>query len=327
MSRTVLVDRRYRGQHGIGRYASEVVPRLASWDGRLDYVDGHRPTARTTAQLRLRGRASAPDLYYSPGYLAALDRGVPQLLTVHDLIHLDDPAQASLAKRTYYERVLRPAVRRCGAVLTVSECSRRRVAEWSGLPLEQVVNAGNGLGAPFAGTRPAGGPRGYVAHVGNLRPHKNLDTVLRVARALGPRVPVRCVVDDAPAARRRADELGAGSSVSLLSGLDDGELLEFYAGATVLVMPSTIEGFGLPALEAMAGGVPVVHSCEALREVVGDARFTVPDPFDVDGYVDAVHRASAVTEAEREELRRRAGAHTWDAVAARVRGAFEMLRL
>ena len=272
----VLVDDRYRGTHGIGRYAAEVLPRLTvPWeplglDGTpFGPVDAFRPV----------GAGSAADaVVYSPGY-GALVRARRQLLTLHDLIQLRAPGLARWKFEAYYAGPVRQVVRRAGVVLTVSETSARALREWVNDDSVEIVNAGNGCSDAFrprADALEASDP--YVLFVGNGRAHKNIDTVLD-ALALASDVRLVAVVPEREIAElsARAAQRGVDARVRWVSGVDDGQLAELYRGASATVMPSTLEGFGLPALESIRCGVPVLYwaGCESVAEIVGDRGWAV----------------------------------------------------
>jgi len=276
----VLVDDRYRGSHGIGRYAAEVLPRLTvPWeplglDGSpFTAVDAFRP-------LGARGRES---LVYSPGY-GALVRTRRQLLTLHDLIQLQAPGRSRWKFAAYYAGPVRRVVRRAGVVLTVSETSARALREWVDDDRVEIVNAGNGCSdafGPRAHAAPDSDP--YLLFVGNGRAHKNLDVVLD-ALVSSSDVRLVAVVPEREIAEltARATSRGVDARIRWVSGVDDEKLADLYRGAAATLMPSTLEGFGLPALESIRCGTPVVYwaGCESVAEIVGDRGWAVASPSD-----------------------------------------------
>lgn len=315
----LYVDDRYRGDHGIGRYAQEVLPRLRPEWQPLG-LDGS-PHAPLDAFRRLALDRDA--LVYSPGY-GALVAAPRQVLTIHDLIHLRLPWPGRAKFAAYYAGPVRHAVRKAGVVLTVSETSAREIVEWVRDDAVRVVNAGNGCSAAF---RPDGSATEaadpYTVFVGNTRRHKNLEVVLR-ALAGAPGVRLVAVVPEAEAAdvRARASARAVADRVTVLHGIDDQALADLYRGAAATVMPSVLEGFGLPALESVACGVPVIHwrGCEAVAEIVGDRGWALDDAHDVDEW------ASALTTAAGERRRVAppvAGAYDWARTAEIVSGVLE----
>lgn len=315
----LYVDDRYRGAHGIGRYAGEVLPRLRPRWQPLGL--GGNPHSPLDALRSLPGIEGDP-LVYSPGY-GALVRAPRQILTVHDLIHLQLPWPGRAKFAAYYGGPVRHVVRKAGAVLTVSETSARAIREWLRDDAVRVVNAGNGCSEAFrvdGPAEPAAQP--YILYVGNNRPHKNLDVVLR-ALSLAPDVRLVAVVPRAEAEviGARASALKAGDRVELVHDVDDPRLAELYRGAAATVMPSTLEGFGLPALESIACGVPVIfwRGCESVAEIVGDRGWALETSQDALEWGTAL--TTAVTASRRVDPP--VGIYNWDRTAAIVSDVLE----
>ncbi|WP_242086156.1 glycosyltransferase family 1 protein [Microbacterium lacticum] len=315
----LYVDDRYRGAHGIGRYAREVLPRLgAAWHPLALDGSPHRPLDA----FRRLPEAVRDALVYSPGY-GALMRARRQVLTVHDLIQFQLPWPGRAKFVAYYNGPVRHAVRQAGVVLTVSRTSAEAIAEWVRDDDVRIVNAGNGCSPAFTPAEPPrAGREPSVVFVGNTRQHKNLDVVLRALRG-APRVRLVAVVPEAENGEvaARARELSVADRVETRSGLDDEALAELYRGAAATVMPSTIEGFGLPALESIACGVPVLfwRGCAAVAEVVGDRGWALQSATDADEWAAAL--VDAVASSRRVEPP--AGVHDWSRVAATVTETLE----
>jgi glycosyltransferase involved in cell wall biosynthesis len=318
----ILCDGRWRGPHGIGRFASEVLRRLPE---RAQLERGPRPLSPADALwLAFQVAKRRPGVFFSPGFNPPLLCSAPFVFTIHDLIQIRMPSVTTPAKRLYYEAVVKPACRRAYRVLTVSEWSRAQIVEWAGIPGEHVVNVGNGVGAPFE----ADGPRyqpgfPYILYVGNSRPHKNLDRLLCAFRDLD--CPgLRLIMAGALKAEveLRLEQLGIRARTSILAGVADEELACLYRGALLVALPSLIEGFGLPALEAMACGTPVVASrSTALPEVVGDAAWLVNphDTRDIRSAIEGILSDSERRDAMRARGIARARCFSWDRVGAAVR--------
>lgn len=307
----VFVDDRYRGAHGIGRYAREVLSRVDfPWqDLGLDGT----PYAPLDAFRPLRALPADATLY-SPGY-GALLRAPRQILTVHDLIQLQVPWPGRGKFVAYYSGPVRRAVRRAGVVLTVSETSAEAIREWLRDDAVDVVNAGNGCSAAFtADGAAAEASEPYVLFVGNTRRHKNLDVVLR-ALAAAPGIRLRAVVPPAESAEvvQMAVRLGVAERVEVVGGVDDERLAELYRAAAATVMPSVLEGFGLPALESIACGTPVIHwrGCRAVAEIVDGRGWAVDGSDDAREW--AATMREAVSSARRVTLP--AGRYDWDRTA------------
>jgi glycosyltransferase involved in cell wall biosynthesis len=222
---------------------------------------------------------------------------------------------------------MRRAVAEARLILTVSEYSRRRLIDLAGLAPDKVASVGNGVDTMLLDRIGAPAPTSddrvpYVVAVGGLRRIKGGDCLLNFAEALKDATdPMRIVVaggPDEPDLVLRAQALG---NVDMLGTIDDASLWDTVAGARALLLLSRYEGFGLPALEAMALGTPVVAAAlTSLPEAVGDAGVLL-DPADTRGVVAAV-RSTATQGPLREALRAegfaRARRHGWDRVAQAV---------
>jgi len=232
----------------------------------------------------------------------------PAVVTIHDLSFERDPSLMSRRDRAVFRRVVPRAARRAARVLTVSERSKRDLVELYGVDPARVVVTPNGVDPAFHPGESV--EQGYVLSVGAIQRRKNQVAALRAARASGLELRVVGPVKDAAV----ADELARGGA-RLEGYLPIERLAELYRGAVCLVQSSRYEGFGLPVLEAMASGTPVVAvPDEALREVAGEAAVFVEEAQLPDGITRAI--------AERDSLARagleRARAFSWASVAERT---------
>lgn len=339
----VLIDlRMVRGAlHGIARYALELARRLPPLEPSWQFVGlvGPRfsadelgelapriPLVRTAidflAPLEQPVLAAAlfharPDLFHATSFsVPALWPG-KLVATIHDANHLALPESASLTRVAYYRLVVGPRAQRARALITVSEFSRRELAQHLGLEPERLQVISNGVDASFRPAPPSeledfrlrrGLPPRYFAAIGTAKPHKNLGVLQSIAAAL----PVPLVLLAGRGARRT---LGFGEETLELSPLPDAELVRLYAGAVAVLVPSRYEGFGLPALEAMACGAPVVASSSgAHAEVIGTAGLLVsPDnPLAWKEAAQALYRDDALRRRLSEAGRERALTYSWD---------------
>jgi glycosyltransferase involved in cell wall biosynthesis len=322
----VLSDARWIGCHGIGRFAREVLSRLPAHH---QLTGGPKPLSPADPfWLSMRTLASPHAVFFSPGFNPPPFSRTPFVFTIHDLIHIESEEEASAAKRLYYEFLLKPACRRAHRVLTVSEYSRSRIVKWSGIPEELVVNVGNGVGAPFVVNGPRYAPGiSYILYAGNARPHKNLRRLFTAFRHLA-RPDLRLVLAGCSrsAVFPLLEHAGIADRAEVIPSPTDDELASLYRGASLAVVPSLIEGFGLTALEAMACGVPVVASKAAsIPEVVGDAALLV-DPLDPQAIAQAVHWLLTQPGVRDSMIVRgveRAREFSWARVAAKVRSVLE----
>ena len=320
--RSIFVDERWKGAHGIGRYASEVISRLpAGW--RSLNAEG-KASSPKDALRRIPAEARG-NVIYSPSYNASIFRSATQLITIHDLIHLEVSGPKRVAYQAYYAGVLRPAVRRARMVLTVSETSKELITEWVNDDRVEVINAGNAVSDAFQPDGPSHrAPRPYVLYVGNLREHKNVDVLLRALTTSELDAVLVLPAREAVEARSKIDAMNLHDRVQVISGVDDPALAEYYRGAAVTAMPSTIEGFGLPALESLSSGTPVVYwsGCASVAEIVGQDGVAVGSAHDGAEWSRALEAAGRLT-LDRSNTTDRP---RWDDVAARVASALDVVR-
>lgn len=351
---------------GVGEYAHELAAALArtapegdrlrlftsSWSDRpadepgrwpgVDLVDRRVPVRVLNWLWHRRGwppvewLAGEADVAVSMHPLLMPARRARQVVTVHDLDFLRHPERTSGEVHRDYAALVKAHTRRAALVVVNSTDTARAVEAELGVPADRIVLCRPGLpgwiGAPAA--RPAPSP-GYVLYLGTLEPRKNIGTLLdawalltrqrqdlpklRLVGAAGP---------EAGSWLARLQVPPLAGAVEYTGYVPDARRREEYSGARLLVLPSWHEGFGLPALEAMALGVPVVASNRgALPEVVGNAGLLVP-PDDARGLARAIARvldepatASAMSARGLEQ----AAGFTWDAAAIRLREACRRL--
>jgi glycosyltransferase involved in cell wall biosynthesis len=188
----------------------------------------------------------------------------PCVVTVHDVSFARKPELMAWKDRAVFRRVVPHAVKRAARVLTVSERTKRDLIELYDVPPERIVVTPNGVDPAFS---PGPGAHDYVLSVGAIQARKNQLAALDAAVAVGlPLVVVGPEKDAALAAELRR------RGARLEGYVDTARLVELYRGAACLVQSSRYEGFGLPVVEAMASGTPVVAVADpALREVAGEA--------------------------------------------------------
>ena len=233
----------------------------------------------------------------------------PAVVTIHDLSFEHDPSYMPLKDRLVFRRVVPRAARAARRVLTVSERTRADLMRLYGLPEAKVVVTPNGVDPAFTPGNPLALGT-YVLVVGAVQPRKNQLAALAAAEAVPlPLVVAGPLKDEALAARLR--EGGA----DLRGYVSQDELVELYRGAACLVQPSRFEGFGLPMLEAMACGTPVVSLDEpALREVAGNAAVLVDEQHLAEGVQRALAERDRLVAAGLERVK----AFSWRATAERT---------
>lgn len=256
------------------------------------------------------------DVFHGTNFVSPPTRRAREVVTIHDLtydLHADTVSEASLAYRELVPR----ALARGAHVVTPTRAVADAVADRYGLRAERLTVTPLGVDPSWFAAQPLGVadrsrlgvPDRYVVFVGSLDPRKNLPRLLAAHAALRDDDPdAPGLVLAGPAGRE--ESLAAVPGVTLTGWLPDTTLQSLVAGAVALVLPSIDEGFGLPALEALAAGRPVVAAdIPVLREVAGP-QAEYADPYDVPALAAAMRRAERLphdTAARRE----RAGRFTW----------------
>ena len=246
--------------------------------------------------------ARSDDVLHLPAHRGPLLSAAPLVVTLHDLAVLRHPETFNRWTRDYSRVVLPRLARAATRVIAVSAFTAREAVELLGVAEARIRVIPHGVEEPFTPNGPAAGGD-YVLAVGTLEPRKNLPRVILAAERAG--LDVRVV--GAPG--------WGGVEVESLGYVDDDELARLYRGAACVVYPSLYEGFGLPVLEGMATGTPIVTSEASAPAELADGAAVLVDPLDVDAIAAGIQEAVA----RRNELRtaglERARGFTWEAAA------------
>jgi glycosyltransferase involved in cell wall biosynthesis len=318
----IYADQRWIGNHGIGRFARHV---LAGLEYQPVPLASHPAAALDSVRLaRVLRDLGNEDLFFSPGYNAPLFCRARFIFTIHDLTHIHCPESSRPELQLYYATVMKRACRRAARILTVSEFTRKEIVRWSGVPPEKVVNVGNGVEPTY---RPEGDSYGlpfpYLLAVSNRKPHKNEFRIVEAfARAdLDCGLHLAFTGQPTPELAEWVEKLRVGGRVEFLGPVPEERLPSLYRGAQALIFPSLYEGFGLPIVEAMACGTPVVTSnVTAMPETAGDAALLV-DPRSVEQITHAMQRVVEDTSL-RHELKKigitRVAQLSWESTSRRA---------
>ncbi|MFN2469300.1 MAG: glycosyltransferase family 4 protein [Gaiellaceae bacterium] len=301
---------------GLTRYAEvEYVP--LSWGGGGRVAAALRDAVWYPVWLPEAAEQARIDVLHCPTFRAPFDSPLPLVVTVHDLAVLRHPGTFNRWTRTY-SRVAVPRV--AGAaqrLIAVSEFTKRELVERLGVPERRIRVIGNGVAEAFVPEGPAAGGD-YVLTVTTLEPRKNLARLVRATERLGAELRV-------VGARGWGDVRVAGERVRWLGEVDDEALAELYRGAACVAYPSLYEGFGLPVVEAMACGTPVVTSAGgALEEVAGGAAVLV-DPLDPASIAAGIEDAVARRDTLRLDGLERARRFSWRETARATAGVYREL--
>lgn len=280
-------------------------------------------------------RAGARDgVFWSPGFMPPATACIPSVVTVHDLTHLHFYSRFHAA---YYDWVLRPLYRKCSAIICVSEFTRQEFLSWSGCDADRVFTVYNGVSKSFRALQDEGCamqeagaqlplrspvPFPYVFYPGNRRPHKNLARLIRaysVSSLPAEGVHLLFTGPEDPGLLRIAAKAGVSEMVQFTGHVGQDALVRLYQYALLVAFISLYEGFGLPILEGMASGVPVLTSnCSCMPEIAGGAARLV-DPYSIEDIAAGLDRLAGDSR-ERDRLiglgRARAVQLSWDGAAS-----------
>ena len=342
----IAVDARMAGHTGVGRYLRELVQVLAVHDLELTlFLNPFQDEAWIPPRVRIRhfprevpvyswkewtawkGLLTGFDLFHVPHFNAPWSCPVPMLVTIHDATYWRFPeATGSWLGGQYARFMLQRSVSQARRVIAVSASTGKDVTDLLGADPAKVDVILSG--SPEIPARKMG-KGNYVLYVGNFLPHKRLDVLLRAMKALqvqGRDLPLHLVGRlDARGQALRQEAQALGIRTRFLGEVDDSGLYDAYTGARLAVSPSPWEGFGFPAVEALAQGVPVVAvDSGASPEVLGGAAL-YSKPGDAAGMAEAILRVWA-DEGLRATLlkagRKRVGELRWEETAHRTVEAY-----
>ncbi|MBA3364385.1 MAG: glycosyltransferase family 4 protein [Actinobacteria bacterium] len=238
--------------------------------GRLSAVV--RDTWWYLTRLPRVARRASLDVLHCPSFRAPIRSNVPLVVTVHDLAVLRHPEAFNRWTRSYSRRLVPRVVKAADRLIAVSEFTRRELVSFLGVPDAKIRVVPNAVGGVFSPEGPAA-EGDYVLAVGTVEPRKNLARVVEAAKRAG--VELRVVGE-----RGWGDVELPGNGVRWLGRVPDDELASLYRGALCLAYPSLYEGFGIPVLEALASGTPVVTSAAGATEEVAGGAAVLVDPRD-----------------------------------------------
>ncbi|GIV84355.1 MAG: glycosyl transferase family 1 [Candidatus Roseilinea sp.] len=319
---------------------------LSTTDARLTFLPASRSTERPLSRILVEQtetprvlRERRADLYHGLGFVAPLRAPCPAVVTVFDLSFITQPQAHKRANRLYLSLFTRWSCRRAARVIAISEWTKRDVAQHFGVAPEKVIAIPLGVDHDLFKPQPPEAVAAFKAqhgigdhaifYLGSLEPRKNLPRLIEAFSVLNAQSSfshLQLFVGGSLAWKydevfARIRQFGLQDRVRLIGRVSEADLPRWYSACAVMAYPSLYEGFGLPPLEAMACGAPVVTSnVTSLPEVVGEAGITV-DPTDVRALAEALHRVlsdDALRAALRAKSLARAAQFTWQQTAERT---------
>jgi glycosyltransferase involved in cell wall biosynthesis len=298
---------------------------------------------REQLQLPPLVKKAGVDVLWSPGYTAPFFSVCPQVVTIHDMQYKSHPQDMTLLARFTTDMLVRNAARQCRRIIAVSEFSKKEIVRFTAAKSEAIDVIHEAADASFGervddaarrkilqGAGIADKP--YILCVSNTYPHKNIHGLVKGFGELLAGIPHRLVIIGRPrfgepAVRSAIEDLGDRSRVSRIEYVRFQNLAAIYQAADLFVFPSLYEGFGLPVLEAMMAGVPVVANRVASIPELGGDCVHYADSADGHGLASGMKKALAMNPAQRddwcEKAKMRARSFSWQATADRTIECFK----
>ena len=334
MAYNIAIDARKISDFGIGTYIRNLISALSELDQENQYVlfagqqgsqdlldlpDNFRVVVERSPSYSIRELAALSwkllrlrlDLYHSTHYVLPAVVPCRAVVTIHDIIHLLYPEFLPSPLAFFYaQRMIKRSLSRGDRIIAVSQNTKTDLMNYFKIDGRKIRVVYSGVTDTFrhpleapeisAWHEELGIEKPYLLFVGNPKPHKNLDNVVKAfARALeiySFDANLVCVGDREGMEfkiRQRAEQLGLGDRLQLVGHVPEEALPALYQGATLFVFPTLYEGFGLPVIEAMASGVPVITSnTSSLREIAEGYGHMV-NPMDVDEIAGAIAQCMA----------------------------------
>lgn len=312
----------------------ELYPSVELWGRLLPALMAAGPPQIAALARRHRLRVVHDPFGISPFLIPRRVAPFARVVTIHDMVSFVYPDTHTRLTNLLFHHYIPRTLPFVDRIVTPSETSKRDILRFYGVPEGLIKVIPHGVPSHFAPVSHATVleilrryeiPQPYLLTVGDFHPRKNLRTLLRAYRVLRSHgLPHRLVIAgrkawNSPGTTKELQEFGLENDIILPGYVAEGDLPALYSGASVFVFPSLYEGFGLPALESMACGTPVVASTgSSLPEVIGEAGLAV-HPTDVRGFAEALERLLTDEGLHRRyhELgRQRARQFTWRRAAA-----------
>ena len=325
----IVFDKRWEGGHGIGRFSSEITKKI-DFDS---YIKVNvKPTSPLDIFVTPWYLFFNRSLYFTPGFNAPWFFVSRSIITIHDLNHIDIRGNDSFLKTVYYDFVLKRACKKSLLIFTVSEFSKKRIAEWAGVSSDKIVVVGNGVAKEFRPDGDAYQPGyKYFLCVSNRKLHKNEERLIKAYSMIKEREGIKLLLTgkETPELKKYIVSLGLSEDVVFTGYIDDENLPSYYRGAKALLMPSLYEGFGLPVIEAMACGIPTLASNTTALKEIAEGYSVLVDPESADdiarGIKSLINDEVLLTDLQVKGLNR-AKKFTWDKTVNSINQSLATLR-
>lgn len=309
----------------------------------LNFRASNRPMRiiREQTELPLRARQAGIHVMWSPGYTAPVLSLCPQVVTIHDMQYRTHPEDMSAAERWATHVLVTSAAMCCTRIIAISEFGRREILRhlsvsprkvrkvFSGVEIDDFVACENEITNEINGFKTK---NPFILCIANTYPHKNVHMLVEAFGKIADRIPHDLVLVGVK--RRGENQVRTAVSrmrqkhrIVRLSGLTTAQLALLYKKGDLFVFPSLYEGFGLPVLEAMAAGIPVVTTRMASIPEVGGEYALYVDPPDADGFANHILSVLRWTDNRRSDwthaARIYASGFRWEATAAETMAVLE----
>lgn len=308
--------------HGIARYTYEIINKLAYENDlditllvnnldlskdifkndKLKFIKMKSPFLSPNEQVELPYVLNKfkDVLFHSPSFVSSPLIKCKSVMTIHDLNHIKFPQYYSKLHKYYYKYIVKNCVLKAEKIITVSQYSKEELLKWLRCSEDKIEVTYNGLDKKFCLIDDVDKlekvkhkydlPKKYMLYIGNQKPHKNVKRLLEAISLLEDNITL--VINGTPNddIKNFLRQYKIKNKVKFIGYVDDKDLPALYNLAYLFIFPSLYEGFGLPPLEAMACGCPVITSnTSSLPEVVGDAALLI-DPYSCEEIAEAIRK-------------------------------------
>jgi len=320
----VIIDARMVNEHlsGIGRYTYEIIKGISKENhiniklltnnvvismkifgkfNNIEYIVMKSKFLSLGEQIELPliiNKYKTDTLFHAPSFVSSPLIKIPMVMTIHDLNHLKFPQYYSPLHKYYYKYIVKPAALKCKKILTDSDFSKGEILKWLKCDENNVQVIYCGVDEKFKIIKDRielqrvqdkySLPNKFVLYIGNLKPHKNVESLVEAMKSVDN---IKLIINGNPNVSLKGiiNQYNLKEKIQFIGYVDEEDLPVIYNLAIVFVFPSFYEGFGLPPLEAMACGCPVIVSnTSSLPEVVDNAAIQI-DPYNKNGFIQSLN--------------------------------------